>query len=135
MQMPRMITTSMNLFKYYGVRGFIKGVLNKLNGRSLLYGVQLKNRDNAGLQIGRKLTTASNLLRQFGVKGFLKGIANKLRGKSLLEGIYFAPSGEIEVSADLQVTSRRITAPSLFTVSHFLLKEPYHVKSTVKYTF
>lgn len=38
----RVMHTSVNLVKGYGVEGFVKGVLNKLQGRDLLHGVEPK---------------------------------------------------------------------------------------------
>ena len=128
MNLRRTATTAGNLIRFYGFRGFVKGILNKLHGRELLDGIkEKKHRHN----VTRILSTSANLYKQFGFTGLLRGIYNKVRGKNLLEGLTVAtdPNGSSYVSpVGLPRTC------SLFEVSRYLLEEPCQYSPNIQYS-
>lgn len=126
--MQRSFNTSINLFKHYGFIGLVKGILNKIKGRNLLYGISPKPPHKP--LIKSKIRTAINLFRQFGLTGFVKGISNKIRGKNLLDGIV-SPSAAIHDTPNETIPTTAIT---LFDVSRYLLSTPNQYSDTHDYS-
>ena len=128
MNLCRTITTAGNLIRFYGLRGFVKGIHNKLHGREMLDGVHEKKHRH---RVKRILSTSSNLYKQFGFTGLLRGICNKVRGKNLLEGLVLPadPNGSSSASSmGLPKTC------SLFEVSRYLMEAPCQYPKDAQYS-